>query len=87
MTTVVFHLVNAHREIGAKGETISELNGPWEWKIEKPRMARWIIVNRVIEYVALKRDKAGNPIIERNADKTIATLKRMEKPCGDASAC
>jgi hypothetical protein len=35
----------------------------------------------------LMRDKTGNPIIKRNADKTIATLKRMEKRCGNASAC
>jgi hypothetical protein len=89
MTTYVFHLVytNKHRDIGKNGETVREVTGPLEWKIEEPRMARWTTVNRAIEYLALMRDKTDDPVIKRNAVKTIATLKRMGKPCGNASAC
>jgi hypothetical protein len=89
MTAYTFHLVytNKHRDIGRKGETIREVTGPWEWKIEEPLMKRWTTVNRAIEYVSLMRDKIDDPAIKKNADKTIAALKRMGKPCGNASAC
>jgi len=90
MTSFTFHLVyiNKHRDIGTNGETIRELTGPWEWKIEEPRMARWTTVNRAIKYVALMRDKTDDSIIKRNADRTIATLKRISRnACGNASAC
>jgi hypothetical protein len=89
MTTFVFHLVytNKHREIGTNRETIRESNGPWEWRIEEPQTVRWATVSRAIECVALMRDKTDNPLVSKNADKTIATLKRMAKPCGSASAC
>ena len=86
----IFRLVytNKHRDIGTNGESVRELTGPWEWKIEEPRMARWTTVNRAIEYVARMRDKTDDPIIKRNADRTIATLKRISrKACGNASAC
>jgi len=88
MTTFVFRLVytNKHREIGTKGETIKEVTGPWEWKIEEP-MVRWTTLNRAIEYVSLTRDKTDDAIIKKNADKTIATLKRLANTCGNASAC
>jgi DUF1680 family protein len=78
---------NKHSEIGKNGETIREVTGPWEWKIEEPRIARWSTLDRAIEYVALMRDKTDDPIIKKNADKTIATLKRLGNACGNASAC
>ena len=89
MTTFVFQLVytNKHREVGTKGETIREITGPWEWKIEQPRMARWSTLGRAIEYVTQMRDKTDDPIIKKNADKTIATLERLRNGCGNASTC
>jgi hypothetical protein len=88
MTAFVFRLVytNKHSEIGTEGETIKEVTGPWEWKIEGP-MARWTTLGRAIEYVSLMRDKTDDPIIKKNADKTIAILKRLGNARGNASAC
>jgi len=88
MAAFVFRLVytNKHREIGTKGETIKEVTGPWEWKIEEP-MGRWTTLDRAIEYVSLMRDRTDDPTIKKNADKTIATLKRLGNACGNASAC
>jgi hypothetical protein len=89
MTVYVFHLVytNKHRDIGANGETIREVTGPWEWKMEDPPIARWATVDRTIVYVSLMRDKSNDPGIRKNADKTIAALKRLGEGCGSASAC
>jgi hypothetical protein len=89
-TSFTFHLVyiNKHRDIGTNGETLRELTGPWESKIEEPQMARWTTINRAIKYVALMRDKTDDSVIKRNADRTIATLKRISRnACGNASAC
>lgn len=89
MTSFLFHLVytNKHREIGTNGEIIRETTGPWEWKIEDPQIVRWTTVERAVEYVSLMRDKTDSALVKKNADRTIATLKRMGKPCGTASAC
>jgi hypothetical protein len=89
MTSFVFHLVytNKHRDIGAKGETIREVSGPWEWKIDEPLMIRWATVDRAIEYVEQMGNKSDEPIIRTNAARTIAALKRLNPGCGRASAC
>ena len=89
MTSVVFHLIytNKHRDIGAKGETIREVSGPWEWKIDEPLIIRWATVDRAIEYVEQMGNKSDEPIIRTNAARTIAALKRLNPGCGRASAC
>ena len=89
MTSFVFHLIytNKHRDIGAKGETIREVSGPWEWKIDEPLMIRWATVDRAIEYVEQMGNKSDDPIIRTNAARTIAALKRLNPGCGRASAC
>jgi hypothetical protein len=89
MTSFVFHLVytNKHRDIGAKGETIREVSGPWEWKIDEPLIIRWATVDRAIEYVEQMGNKSDDPIIRTNAARTIAALKRLNPGCGRASAC
>jgi hypothetical protein len=70
MTTYEFHLIytNKHRIVGKNGETVRETDGPWEWKIATPRMARWTTVDRALEYVAIMRKKTDNPLIKKNAD-------------------
>ena len=59
---------NKHRDIGKNGETRTEVDGPWEWKIEGPRMARWTTVDTALEYVAIMRQKTDDRVIKRNAD-------------------
>jgi len=89
MTVYAFRLVytNKRREVGKGGKTVKEVEGPWGWKIDAPRMARWTTVNRALQYVAMMRDKTDDPVIKKNADKTIAALKRLQVGCGNASAC
>jgi hypothetical protein len=89
MTAYQFRLVytNKHRDIGNNGETLKEVVGPWEWKIVQPRMSRWTTVDRALEYVTMMREKTDDPVIQRNAEKTISALKRLRSACGNASAC
>jgi hypothetical protein len=88
MTVYQFRLVytNKHRRIGKNGGTLKEVVGPWEWKIEQPGMSRWTTVDRALEYVTMMREKTEDPVIQRNAEKTISALKRLRTACG-SSAC
>jgi DUF1680 family protein len=47
----------------------------------------WTTVDRAFEYVAMTRDKTDDPVIKKNADKTIAALKRLRGDRGNACAC
>jgi hypothetical protein len=89
MTGYVFHLVytNKHTDIGANGRIMSEVTGPWEWKIEEPQNTRWTTVRKAIEYLTQMRGNSDDPAIQKNADKTILALKHMHVGCGRASAC
>ena len=71
MTSYVFHMVFT--------------NG--EWKIEDPLRDRWATVNRAILYVITMRDRSSDAVIKKNANETIAILKRLNAQCGSASAC
>ena len=88
MTGFEFRMIytNKHREIASNGE-VAETIGPWQWKIEGPQQDRWTTVARAIEYVEQVKDKSDAPVLKRNADKTIAALKRLQSGCGTASAC
>jgi hypothetical protein len=77
---------NRHIDVGESGAT-EETLGTWEWKIEGPQYERWATVGRAIIYVREMRDKANDPAIKRNADKTIAVLERLKHGCGSSSAC
>jgi hypothetical protein len=88
MTTYQFQLVltNKHREIGLHGETLKEVTGPVEWKIQGPLKLRYSTVGRALVYLARMRDQSSSPAIKKNAEKTIRILKRLNYGCG-SSAC
>jgi hypothetical protein len=77
---------NRHVDI-EEGGTTREVLGTWEWKIEGPQSERWATVEKAIIYVMEMRDKSDDPTVKRNANRTIAILKRLEHPCGPGSAC
>lgn len=89
MTSYVFRLVytSKHRDIGRNGETVRELTGPWEWKLVGPQTYRVATPARAVEYLALMRDKTDDPIIKKNADKTIPALKRTMNGRARSSPC
>jgi hypothetical protein len=48
-----------------------------EWKLTGPLQRRVASVQQAITYVTRKRNEATDPVIRKNADKTIATLKAI----------
>jgi len=59
-----------------------------QWKIEGPLHARSADIPQSISYVKKMRDLSADPVIRRNADKTIEALRRLATSgCGSASAC
>lgn len=88
MTSFQFRLTftNKHLELGRHGETIKEVKGPWEWKMQGPLEYRWATVPRAIAYIAKKRDESDSPVVKQNAEKTIRILKRLNYGCG-SNAC
>jgi hypothetical protein len=77
---------NRHIDIEERGAT-REVLGTWGWKIEGPQSERWATVEKAIIYVTAMRDKSNDPAIRKNANKTIAILKRLNARCGSGSAC
>lgn len=65
---------------GLSGETGGD------WKIEGLR-ERHATVKSAIKYVEAMRDKSHDPVIRKNANQTIASLRRLSSGCGTASAC
>lgn len=57
-----------------------------QWLIKGPLHTRSADIPHAIRYVEAMRDKSNDPVIRRNADKTITDLKRFTG-CGSASAC
>lgn len=79
---------NKYREAN-RGGKVRELLGPWQWRIEG-RMQRWTTVNKAIDYVTLMRQQTTDPVIRRNADRTLTALRKRMKGisgCGRNSAC
>ncbi|MGA9964280.1 MAG: hypothetical protein WBQ10_03665 [Terriglobales bacterium] len=77
---------NKHIDIEEGGST-KEVLGTWEWKIEGPQSERWATVERAIIYVREMRDKSDDPAIKKNANKTIAILKRLNARCDSGGPC
>ena len=89
MTAYRFRLIytNKHQNLGRGASSISEVTGPWEWKIEQPLEIRWAIAAKALQYVTMMREKVNDPVLKRNAEKTITALKNVRSGCGTASAC
>lgn len=69
-------LTDTHWLIGPD-RTTKAINGPLEWRMEGSLTERFATVDATIVYVAQMRDKASDPTIKRNAQRTVAILKRM----------
>ena len=76
-----FSLVFLHRPPGA-----AVTAGSGQRLIKGPLHMRSADIPHAIRYVEGMRDQSNDPVIRRNADKTITALKRFTG-CGSASAC
>jgi hypothetical protein len=84
----IFSLVFVRQQSGTKGTgEAPDSAGLGDWKIEGPQRLRTATIPGVIRYLMEMRDQSDDPVVRRNADKTIAALKRLGHGCGSASAC
>ena len=67
-----------HWEFGPKGEGLHEVKGPPEWRIETFEFEPWITIDVAIRYLTKLRDESKSAAIRANADKSIATLRRLK---------
>jgi len=75
-TIFVYHLVRTKTD-----------DGRTEWKMQDPLSGRVATLERAIQYLRMMLDKTTDPVLKKNAARSIAILKRLAPPCGTASAC
>jgi len=70
-------LTDKHREQDSHSRLGKETIGAPEWRIEGAGNMLWISVDTAIRYVTEMRAKTSNPLIKKNADRTLAKLKSL----------
>jgi hypothetical protein len=68
----VYRLVRIQGSTSAAGKTASP-----QWKIEEPARVLWLNRETAIRYVAEMRDRTRDPLIKKNADRSLAALRRQ----------
>jgi hypothetical protein len=76
----LFHFVLSEKywETTANG-TAKELDGPRAWRVEDTSYEPFITLDTAIRYVTEKRDKTADPVIKKNANRTLTILKYYKK--------
>jgi hypothetical protein len=72
-------LTDAHWEFTPERENLREVKGPPEWRIETFEFEPCVTIEVAIRYLTRVRDESSSEIIKRNANKSIATLRRLFK--------
>ena len=75
-----------HLVLVKAGTSDSAVGNKTEWRIEGSQR-RYATLDAAIRYVAMMRDRSSNPVVKKNAEKTLAILRRLRHGCGRASAC
>jgi hypothetical protein len=76
-TGYVFRLSDKYWQTEPDG-SVKEVMGPLAWRIvEAYPSAPWVTLEVAIHYVTDVRDKATDPVIRANAEKTLASLKHF----------
>jgi hypothetical protein len=63
---------------GPASKQLREVKGAPEWRIDGFVDEPWITVDVAIRYLTKLRDESGSSVIKRNADRSIATLRRLK---------
>jgi hypothetical protein len=82
----MFSLVLTHAQPDGSGNSTPPTEPAAEWKFEGYLRIRSATIPAAIKYVKQMRDRSTDPAIRKNADRTIAALKRLTIPC-PACAC
>jgi hypothetical protein len=70
-------LTEKHWDLKPDGAIGAELAGPLEWRIVCGDDTPWITVDTAIRYVMGKRDLASDSLVKKNAEATLAELKKL----------
>ena len=72
-------LTDKHLEFRPDAREPKEVTCAPEWRIEKPQPQVRPMVNlaTAIRYVTEVRDKTKDPVVKKNADQTLAKLKKL----------
>ncbi len=65
-------------ELESDDQTLKEVTAAPEWRIEDFQTFLFIDLRTAIRYVTEMGDKTTNPTIKKNADATLATLKKFQ---------
>jgi hypothetical protein len=74
---MIYYLIptSKHWEFTPDGQTLREVSGPPEWRIDYEG-EEWLTKNNAIRYLTQVRDRTSDPTIKKNAEESIAVLKR-----------
>jgi hypothetical protein len=76
MEKFVVVLTDKYWEVGADGR-LKEAAGAEEWRIQESPPDLYITVEAAIRYVTQEREQAKDPVVKKNANRTLAALKRV----------
>jgi hypothetical protein len=85
MTEEVFLLVFIHHPLHKPNGAQASDTG--EWKIEETPQTRAADIPAAIKYVEEMRDRSKDPVIQKNAIRTINSLKHLTTGCGVPNPC
>jgi hypothetical protein len=85
VTAEVFSLVFI-RQIGPNQSAASDRSSG-QWKLERTPQNRSAGVRATIQYVEQMRQRSNDPVVRRNALRTIHTLKHLTTGCGTPNPC
>jgi hypothetical protein len=71
-------LSEKHWQIGPDG-TVKELDGPVAWRIEDTLFEPFITLDTAIRYVSQTLDKTTDPVIKKNAARTLVILRNYKQ--------
>jgi hypothetical protein len=81
--SLTYHLVSKLAYVmvyGPDGKALvekKEIPGEIIWQVDGPPPPPWVTVNAAIRYVLEMRDNSNDPATRKNADQTLAKLKKL----------
>ena len=70
-------LTNKHWEFAPDHRTLKEVGNAPEWRLEKESNYVYLTVGTAIRYLSQIRDSTTDPVIKKNADRTLEVLRRQ----------
>ncbi len=78
----IFRLVltGKHWEFASDGKSEKEINEPVAWRMEGALNARLASREAAIRFLTEKRDEIADPVVRKNADRTLVILNGLPVP-------